>query len=1500
MCKKFILLVSILLVLGSSAQAGLYVWSGEAGDELWDTAANWTVTDSNWTWPNEEVIAASATDPDVNIRNVNLDTIAIDILTGGAVSRIGELAIQGAADGSTTAVLTIDNASSLAVEGRLATGGRNGAAGQIDILGGSTVTITGEGSDLYVSDNSGSFGTLNIVDSTVDIVDLLAVDQGEGYINISGSSTITAKTIDIANSASAVGYLDISGNTTVDLADDFKVDEGIGTITIGGDAVISFADDGYFPDKTGQATVTITDNAVFNVGDDITIADDAGTVGHMIITGNATVNAPDEFYLADANTASAILDVNGTATLNIGDDLDVGEDGPAVCNIGEDAVVTVADTIYICHNQQGIEASMTISGNATVTCDDLQVVNDGGNTGFLHISGNPTVTMNEFLMNNDEGDPGTSEVIMDGGNVTVNGNSTINDDNPGTATFTLNGGTFYTAGYLNVSDNLDGTGHLTINGGKMIAAGDLRLGKDDGEDIGQVRVFLNGGLLQAEGLDIKITDTQIIAAGGTLAIGSDSLSEDDMQQLIDDGTIVLDVDGYFVVTDGGYTLLSTLSAAWNPAPSNGATGMLTTPVTTTYVSNDVPKAIQDLQPTTPTNTLGRTTSILTVSDSVKITDLDVKLNITTSANNADLNVFLKSPDGKQVKLFDDVGFQQRNFRNTILDDEASKAITAGSQPFTGIFKPEGKLRDFDGRNAAGNWQLIIEDDYRGGVATLNSWEIVVKSNKPLGWTPGIDAASQEVYLSESFDAVKDRAEAALIASLAGDAGDTEGVALEWGTTYYWAVDTVIDADNAEPGEIWSFATAVSNASAEVRIATGDDDAEEHLNDNSMDLTSSDLEFPYMDFPLADPQMVGMRFVNVGVPGSAQIIEASIELTTDGDAPRDNGTEQVNVLIGAQLTGDAEPFADEAKNISQRTLTNAVIPWSIDPWATAVAKNQSVDITALVEELIGLGDWDSGNAMVFTLQDDPDNPSEGVRAAESYDGSAGNAALLRIVGVTEAAQKPFPANGTVDTPQEVLVSWEPGNSAIARDVYFGTENPPAFAGTTSGLTLDPGKLSVSTTYYLKVDEIESNGTKHAGAVWSFATIIGEATAPDPADQAVEVALDVVLSWTAGATAVANDILFGVGTDLSFIGTTTDNSFDTSLLGGLRVGNSYSWRIDSIEEDGTKHIGDVWTFSSLNGQASEPNPADGAQLEMTFAMLGWTAGLSAASHDVYISADINDVVTGAEAAFAGNLTETSLSVGLPGLPIPDGLGGATWYWRVDSVEADPNVVHEGEIWSFSVPPLEAYDPSPADGAENVDIAADGYGSVCFSWTAGLGAKLHSIYWSDDPNELAEATGATPIPMTEICRTGFEAGKTYYWRVDEFNPPANFKGTVWSFTTAPPEPPKPEPGPELLPKAADPTPADGAEILSTFATIGWTGASGALSHDVYISDNLDDVTAGAEAAFAGNQTDTAAIVGLPIPGALVPDGLVAGKTYYWRVDEVGPDGTTEGDVWSFTVAL
>jgi hypothetical protein len=107
------------------------------------------------------------------------------------------------------------------------------------------------------------------------------------------------------------------------------------------------------------------------------------------------------------------------------------------------------------------------------------------------------------------------------------------------------------------------------------------------------------------------------------------------------------------------------------------------------------------------------------------------------------------------------------------------------------------------------------------------------------------------------------------------------------------------------------------------------------------------------------------------------------------------------------------------------------------------------------------------------------------------------------------------------------------------------------------------------------------------------------------------------------------------------------------------------------------------------------------------------------------------------------------------------------------------------------------------------------------------------------------------------------------------------------------------EPLPLAARPEPKDGTYIDDTWTNLSWAAGDFAVSHDVYIGDNFDDVSAGAESAFIGNQGTNFLVVGFP--GMPIPDGLIPGTTYYWRIDEVNdanPDSPWMGKVWSFMV--
>jgi hypothetical protein len=107
------------------------------------------------------------------------------------------------------------------------------------------------------------------------------------------------------------------------------------------------------------------------------------------------------------------------------------------------------------------------------------------------------------------------------------------------------------------------------------------------------------------------------------------------------------------------------------------------------------------------------------------------------------------------------------------------------------------------------------------------------------------------------------------------------------------------------------------------------------------------------------------------------------------------------------------------------------------------------------------------------------------------------------------------------------------------------------------------------------------------------------------------------------------------------------------------------------------------------------------------------------------------------------------------------------------------------------------------------------------------------------------------------------------------------------------------KIWPYSFGPTPADGALNMDTWVNLSWTPGGFAVSHDVYFGENFDDVDSGAESTFQGNQAGTEFIVGFP--GFPIPEGLVPGTTYYWRVDEVNdtePNSPWKGNVWSFGI--
>jgi len=300
------------------------------------------------------------------------------------------------------------------------------------------------------------------------------------------------------------------------------------------------------------------------------------------------------------------------------------------------------------------------------------------------------------------------------------------------------------------------------------------------------------------------------------------------------------------------------------------------------------------------------------------------------------------------------------------------------------------------------------------------------------------------------------------------------------------------------------------------------------------------------------------------------------------------------------------------------------------------------------------------------------------------------------------------------------------------------------------------------------------------------------------------------------------------------------------------------------------GEPWPY------AFGPDPRDGAMLEATWAYLSWAPGDMAVTHDVYFGESFDDVNAGTGQTFLGSQTAASLLIGLPGGPYPEGLvPGTTYYWRIDEVnKADPNSPWKGDIWSFSVAPKTAYNPEPADGAQFV-----GLDNVTLSWTPGFGAKLHTVYFGDNFDTVANAAGGLPQGAATYKPASIQSEKVYYWRVDEFDGAATHKGNIWAFTT---------PG-----AAGNPQPANGAAGVQMVTKLSWTPATNATSHDVYFGTDKDAVRNATTASpeYKGSKAKGSE--------SYDPGKLAWCTPYYWRVDAVYNTGTVKGLIWSFTTA-
>ncbi|MHC4623484.1 MAG: hypothetical protein ACYS4W_06230, partial [Planctomycetota bacterium] len=147
----------------------------------------------------------------------------------------------------------------------------------------------------------------------------------------------------------------------------------------------------------------------------------------------------------------------------------------------------------------------------------------------------------------------------------------------------------------------------------------------------------------------------------------------------------------------------------------------------------------------------------------------------------------------------------------------------------------------------------------------------------------------------------------------------------------------------------------------------------------------------------------------------------------------------------------------------------------------------------------------------------------------------------------------------------------------------------------------------------------------------------------------------------------------------------------------------------------------------GMATFPRPAGSAVGVHPDAVLKWKSGLYVDVHDVYFSADFDDVND--SIALVGDGQDANEYDPPGSLAL-----GRTYYWRVDEVNAvHPNSPWRGMVWQFTIDDGKAADPVVQRG----DLPHD----VNLAWTPGTFAVSHDLYFGTDRDDVNDATTSSP---------------------------------------------------------------------------------------------------------------------------------------------------------------
>jgi VCBS repeat-containing protein len=231
---------------------------------------------------------------------------------------------------------------------------------------------------------------------------------------------------------------------------------------------------------------------------------------------------------------------------------------------------------------------------------------------------------------------------------------------------------------------------------------------------------------------VAVNDAPVTAADTFTTDKNTAITITAAQLLANDRDVDGDAISVTSVTQPAHGVLTqTTTGIWNYTPVAGYAG---TDVFTYTVSDGKGGAgtgqasikVRQTYSATPNLALAdnaTTRTTITVSDIATVRDINVRLSLTHPALNQ-LSVYMVGPTGLRIQLIGSlIG---ANLSSTTLDDEATTLVSAGSAPYTGVFRSIGNLTLFEGTQLNGTWTLEVTDSTRGSTGTLSNWAFFVE------------------------------------------------------------------------------------------------------------------------------------------------------------------------------------------------------------------------------------------------------------------------------------------------------------------------------------------------------------------------------------------------------------------------------------------------------------------------------------------------------------------------------------------------------------------------------------------------------------------------------------------------------------------------------------------------------------------------------------------------------------------------------------------------------